>query len=143
MSRLSRREIERDLESFTPLEDDLHGPGIVLDMTSLPPGATREDSPHPDLTVEAWPHTPGENGLQLAVPNVVPQSYASRSYLVVESCDGCTTDTWPDTDEDEDAAVPACELWEAMTEADLEEEYAHRKANNEPIPERLAHYEEE
>lgn len=140
MTRKSKRELEREVKNLE--SDDTADAPLVFGMTTLgPPGeADREDSPHPELTVEQWPDSPRHDTLGIAIPNLIPYPYAEESMLFVESCGNRITETWPDDPEDTDTRVRACDLWDALTEEDLGREYKLRIENDEPVPPVLERY---
>jgi hypothetical protein len=141
MPRKSKREIERDLETLDADEEDA-GP-LIIKLTSFtnlenPPPVNRSDSPHPELTVEAFPESDRHDELHIAVPNLWPEEYLGESMVFVYSCPPGITDTWPD-DTLEDAVL-ACDLWDGLSDEDLREEYRIRNANADPIPPLLEEY---
>lgn len=136
MTRKTRRSIEQRMESVADGETADRG-GIVVKTTAPHP---RDDSPHPELTVEAYPDTDGPDGFKVATPKIWPQPYASQSVLCVEACRSDVGDTWP---EPSDPPVRPCDLWDKLTDAQLREEYEIRKQHGDPIPAILDQYDPE
>ena len=136
----SKREIEREVQSLHG--DETKGEAVVLNLTSLygSPGETltREDSPHPELTVESHPDSDRHNDLSIAIPNVW-NNYPEAGVLIVHSCKS-VTETWGEEYENDPNTRLACELWDSLSEADLRREYEHRADRGEPIPPLLEEY---
>jgi len=97
-----------------------------------------EDSPHPDLTIKPYPEQK-PNSLKVAVPTVIPEEFRTGRILFVEACAGDST-TRDGDGTPEATKTTACELWEAMSDEQLEEEHKIRQEWGEPIPDRLADY---
>ena len=95
-----------------------------------------EDSPHPELTIKPYPEQK-PNSLKIAVPTVIPEEFRTGRIIFVEACAGDSItregDGTPDT-----RATTACELWEAMSDEQLEEEHKIRQERGESIPDLLA-----
>lgn len=138
MTRKSKRELERDLDDLEPDHDDDMVP-VVFSFTSFG-SSDLADSPHPELTVETWPDSDRHDNLSIALPNLWPERYAGEPSVLVESCKNDITETWPEDPEESDNRVLACELWDALTDEDLREEYRIREENGEQIPPILEEY---
>ncbi|MFC6753367.1 hypothetical protein [Halorubrum tibetense] len=137
---MSKKKIERRLEELEPRDDD-DGPPIMIQMTHFDHEGqypTVDESPHPELTVQQFPEQRPKS-LVIAVPNMLAEPYCNQPHLTVATCDTVGKHT-PEGIPEENAPVPACELWEALDEADLEREKEIREENGEPIPELLAEY---
>ncbi len=131
---MTKRKVKRKIEELeNATDDDGHGPAVI-DCAHVKGSGENEayadmsDSPHPELTVRPRPEEEPRN-LRLAVPNHIPQQYLSHDVLFVETC------------QDDGERIPACELWEAMTQEELHTEYEQRKASGEPIPDLLTELE--
>jgi len=142
MTRPTKRQLEKELDGLT---DDTSGeaPLMVL-LTSFNHAteggmATRDESPHPELTVQAWPDSDRHDELHIAVPNVWPNGYPDVGVLMVHAC-GSVTDTWPGESLEGENSVLACELWEKLDDDDLRREYDIRQENGDPIPPILETY---
>ena len=142
MTRPTKRQLKNELDS---LVDDGSGEAplmvVLTGFNQATEGgmATRDDSPHPELTVQAWPDSDRHDELHIAVPNVWPNGYPDVSTLLVYSCDS-VADTWPGESLDSDNSVLACELWDALDDNDLRREYEIRQENGDPLPPILETY---
>lgn len=138
---MSRKRIENRLDDLEPEQDDDAGP-IMISMAHITePGGvepTYDSSPHPELTVPQHQGTSAET-LVIATPSVIPEPYCNESILPVCSCTNEENHNaeWMD---DKQRPVLACELWDALDEADLEREKKIREEEGEPIPDMLAEY---
>ena len=140
MSRKSKREIERELEELTGDSHD-DAPTSILNLAYFEHDGKwpdMEESPHPELTIKPFPERK-PNSLKIAVPNILPEPYCNQSRLTVVTCDTTHKHT-PEGIPKENAPIPACDLWEALSEADLEREKEIREEEGEPLPELLAEY---
>jgi len=139
---MSRKRIENRIEDLEPEQSDDDAAPLMISMTHITePGGvepTYDNSPHPELTVPQHQGTSAET-LVIATPNVIPEPYCNESILSVCSC---TNEEKHNADwmNDEQRPVLACELWEALDEADLEREKKIREEEGEPIPELLLGY---
>jgi hypothetical protein len=122
MTRKSQRELERDVDALEPEESD-DAPPLVINYT------TTRESPHPELTVQAWENKPESRSV--AVPNIIPEEFQNNRILFVTTCKKAGKHHPADG---ETVGPKACELWDELDENDLRKEYEIRKANDEPIP---------
>lgn len=141
----TRRQLKNEVDDLTA--DDTEGERpLVVNFASLTDDRgrrlPREESPHPELTVESWPDSDRHDSLKIAIPNVWPNEYPNCTMLCVYGCKSIA-DTWPNDLENDENAVLACELWDKMSEAQLEHEYELRQEEGEPIPPILEPYGEE
>lgn len=114
LTRRSKRELAREVDDLQP-DDDAEEVGLVIKYTTA-----SDSTPHPELTVHPDPET-----RTIATPSIIPEQYRD-TILFVGSCDP-----------DGDAGIPACELWEELTDEQLTKEYRRRRIENAPIPEYL------
>ena len=137
---MSRNRIENRLEDLEP-NDDGDAPAAVLNLAHFDHNGKwpdMEESPHPELTIKPFPERK-PNSLKIAVPNILPEPYCNEAVLTVVTCDTKHKHT-PEGTPEENAPVMACDLWEALSEADLEREKEIREEEGEPIPDFLARY---
>ena len=140
MSRKSKRELERELEELSDGAGD-DAPTSVLDVAYFSHEgrwADMEESPHPELTIQPFPEQKPKS-LKIAVPKRLPEPYCDQRHLTVATCDTKHKHT-PDGTPEENAPVPACDLWKELDEADLEREKEIREEEGEPIPDFLTGY---
>jgi len=134
MTKPTRRKIERQVEEIEENSTRTEGDPLIIDLTSF---RGEENSPHPELTVQAWPDKKPED-LALATPSVIPEEYATTSPIMVVRCD--RIEKYIIEEQSDSSYTTPCELWDLLSEEQLEEEYEHRKEHGEPIPEVLAPY---
>ena len=129
------------MEDLGPEPDDGVGQ-MIISLTHFALGAdvekTYDNSPHPELTVPQHQGTSAET-LVIATPSVIPEPYCNESILPVCSCTNEENHNadWMD---EEQRPILACELWDALDEADLKREKKIREEEGEPIPDMLAEY---
>lgn len=140
----SKRELQREVETLSEQTVSTDNGPMVMRLTyfgdKYNATPSREDSPHPELTVQPYPESRPES-LAIAVPSILPEKYARRTWLFTVTCtkrdryvsEGGTPEGAPEY-------VPPCEIWDSMTEAQLREERAHRERNDEQIPPILEPY---
>jgi hypothetical protein len=115
MTRRSKREIAREVDDLQP-DADAEEVGLVIKYTTA-----SDSTPHPELTVHPDPET-----RTIATPSIIPEPFRD-SILFVGSCH-----------QDGDTGIPACDLWEELTDEQLKAEHQRRRIENAPIPEYLA-----
>lgn len=140
----SKRELQREVETLSEQTASTDSGPMIMRLTYFEDdsgdvyNATREDSPHPELTVQPFPESRPES-LTIAVPSILPEKYARRTWLFAVTC--TRKDRYvADRSEDAPGCVSPCEIWDSMTEAQLREERAHRERNDEQIPAILEPY---
>ena len=134
MTKPTRRKIERQVEEIEENSTTTEGDPILINLTNF---YNEEESPHPELTVQPWPDKKPEE-LNLAVPSVIPDKYATTSPIMVVRCDEIekfVTDNMGGS-----SYTTPCQLWDSLSEEQLEEEAEIRKEKGEPIPEVLTPY---
>ena len=140
----TRRQLKNEVNDLTG-DDDGDG-RIVINLTGMWEkgefSQTRGDSPHPELTTERHPDSDRHDTLSIAIPKVWPNGYPDVGILTVYGCESIPQ-TWPNDLENSENAVLACELWDELSDSDLEDEYAVRQERGEPIPPILEPYGEE
>jgi len=136
MIRKSQREIERDIEQLDT-SDEKPG-GILFGMTTISHEGPPEESPHPELTVEEYPDSSYHDTYCIATPNVWPERYIGPPISLVYACDNTVMEMWGGEYPDHDNWVTACELWDLLTEEELQAEYEYRTDNDEQMPPLLA-----
>ena len=145
MTRPTKRQVENELEDLTDDDTEEREP-VIMKLTSLTDdrgrSLPREESPHPELTVESHPDSDRHDTLSIAIPKVWPNGYPDVGILTVYGCKSIPQ-TWPNDLENSENAVLACELWDELSNSDLEDEYAVRQERGEPIPPILEPYGEE
>lgn len=135
----TKRNLKNELEE---LKDDPGdgGGGIVIDYCNVIPRGKQwpdmADSPHPELTIRPYPEKKPKT-LKVAVPNLISNEYLTNGFLTVATCDKSESHR---IDPDADGTMFACDLWDALTEEELEEEYLIREEEGEPIPALLEDY---
>jgi len=138
----TRRQLKNEVNDLTG-DDDGDG-RIVINLTGMWEkgefSQTRGDSPHPELTTERHPDSDRHDALHLAIPSVWPSGFPT-GIVLVHACDSYT-DEWPSSEERSNKIL-ACELWDSLSEAQLEHEYELRQEQGEPIPPILEPYGEE
>lgn len=115
MTRRSKREIAREVDDLQP-DADAEEVGLVIKYTTA-----SDSTPHPELTVHPDPET-----RTIATPSIIPEPFRD-SILFVGSCD-----------QDGDTGIPACDLWEELTDEQLKAEHQRRRIEDAPLPEYLA-----
>ena len=135
MSRKSKREIERDVESLQPEAPD-DGVGIVFDMTHVQgtgegmEPAEWSDSPHPMLSYKPFPEEKPYS-LKVATPHFIPEPWNDGRALFIETCEG--DDPRGHRAEEGSGTVAACDLWNALSEEELKREARYRVEHDEPM----------
>lgn len=122
MTRKSRREIERALDELDR-ESDREVVTKVYNLTET--AEDPDDLPHPELAVQPYPYSSPEKWT-IAVPKIVPEEF-QRVALIVRSCQ--QEPAWPGEE-----PVSACELWGALSPAQLDRERRLRDRNEIGIP---------
>jgi hypothetical protein len=135
----TKRNIKNEVEDLK-YDDGSTGSPLVLKLTGLmnepgEPPADRDDSPHPELTVQPWPDQRPKS-FSVAVPKVLPEPWRSESMLFVHNCEDGEKYRLDHMDDD-NSVVTACQLWDALSEEQLREDKAIRKEQGEQIPPRL------
>jgi hypothetical protein len=97
----------------------------------------RGETPHSELTVEAWPDKETPDGDKIATPNVWPEAFAGETVCFVTTCKKAGKHH---PAENETVGPKACELWDGLSEEELRREYEIRKVNDDPIPPLLEEY---
>ena len=95
-----------------------------------------DETPHPELTVIPYPERRPDMR-SVATPNYIPEQFLQDSTLFINICD----DAIGFDPHGEEVGVRACEIWDSMTEEQLQQEYEYRKEQGEPIPDILSEYE--
>lgn len=134
MSRKTKRSVESDIEQLKEQTGDDIQP-MVLNLAFFEHEGqwpTWDESPHPELTIQPFPERK-PNSLKIAVPNFIPEQFLQERCLLINTCDSPGKYT-SSIDEDDDAEVFACELWDALSDEDLKREKEYREENDEPIP---------
>jgi hypothetical protein len=121
---MTKRKVANKIEELESDSNDDSGDPLIISYSVV------DETPHPELTVQPHPDTRPDMR-KVATPNVIPNSRFDKSVVFIDTCKNDSGEGW----------YNACELWDSMSEEQLQEEYQYRKANNEPIPEALAKYE--
>ncbi len=135
----TKRNIKNEVEDLKP-EDEDTGKTLVLNLAGLyaelgEPSPDREDSPHPELTVQPWPEQRPKS-FSIAVPKVIPEPWCNEPMLFVHNCENADRYLFEENKEERNT-VAACELWDALSEEQLREDKAIRKEEGDQIPPRL------
>lgn len=124
MSRKTKRSIENEVKDLKTNEGSNTDPLIcVLTLCD------EDESPHPELTVQPHPEQKPRS-YKVAVPKLLTDEYRKRRWLTVTTCENGEKFGLDESGK----AVTACELWNALSDDDLEREKEIRQENNEPIP---------
>ncbi len=134
MTKPTRRQIERQVEKIEESTKAAGGEPLLINLTTV---HSEEEAPHPELVVQRWPDKKPEE-LALAVPSVIPDKHATASPIMVVPCNKIEKFVIPE--QPDSSYTTPCELWDSMSEEQLQEEHQHRKEHGEQIPEVLAPY---
>jgi len=140
----TKRSLENEVEQLKDRTDDGDSDPLVLVLTHFEHEGqwpTWDESPHPELTVQPYPERK-PNSLKIAVPNHIPTEYLQKSTLMIRTCENGERYGLEEGNETVTVVSP-CELWGALSDEDLREEYKIRKANGDPIPAVLEDYAED
>jgi hypothetical protein len=135
----TKRNIKNGVEDLKEETDDDSSEPVVFAITYFEHEGKRwpdmEDSPHPELTIKPFPERKPKS-LKLATPNVIPEPWCNERTLFITTCENADKYLL-DPDTDDNGNVPACELWDALSEEQLREDKAIRKEEGDQIPPRL------
>ncbi|APX97556.1 hypothetical protein [Natronorubrum daqingense] len=123
----TKRSIKNDVEDLKSREGVDSDP-LVCVLTHC----DGEDSPHPELTIQPHPEQKPQSH-RIAVPILKSVEYLEERWFTVHTCENAEKFGLHTTGND-DSTVTACELWDALTDDDLEREKELRKERDEPIP---------
>lgn len=126
----TKRSLESDVEQLKDRTGDEREPPLIFNLTSSPDEVDRSDFPHPELTVQSHPEQRPDS-FSLAIPKFLPEQYLGVGTLFVVSCN-----SWEyyGADPSTERGALACELWDALSDEDLEREKEYREENDEPMP---------
>ena len=131
----TKRSLESDVEQLKDRTDDGDSDPLVLVLTHFEHEGqwpTWDESPHPELTIKPYPERK-PNSLKIAVPNHIPTEYLQKPSLMIRTCENGERHGLEEGNETA-TVVPACELWDALSDEDLKREKEYREENDEPIP---------
>lgn len=128
----TKRSLKNDLEQLKETNSNGNDP-IIMHLTHFDHDGSwpnRDESPHPELTVQPYPEFKPKS-LKIAVPNLIPEAHLQGRFLSIQTCD---TPSKHSPTEGDDGVVFACELWDALSDDDLEQEKEIRQENDDPMP---------
>jgi len=88
---------------------------------------TVDAAPRPELVVPDVER----GGYRTATPNALPDAYDRPILFLTDA----VVETWDK--EHREGTVPVSEVWDSMTDEDLQAEYEYRTQHGEPVPEYL------
>lgn len=129
----SKRDLKKEIENLSgeQQQDDV---GLVV-FTTGNHYETADAAPRPELVVP----DPDRGGFELAVPNVIPETFETPILFLSRR----VRETWPDPPETDDDTVPLPRLWDDMSDEQRREERQIRQQNGDPLPPLLEEYETE